>query len=256
MPFGRRPYLSSMRSIVHSVFRATPAWLLAGGLLLASCRSGPEETADMHEAGAPATMMAALHTLAEHSEALPTNGNLDLYFAQLIRENHRAAVSMSALELKQGQDPELRRIAQDIHKAHQQLILGLNSVIQRMLAQPPAFPEHTTQSHELEKLLEAATAGLHSAAHRNMAQAAGDKTPSDNYFERAAEDVGTGSIDRDYAALLIPHHQNSIALARAELEFGRDDSLQKTAYFILQDQQREIGQAQAWLKKHLAKAGN
>lgn len=224
--------------------------LLAGGLLLASCRSGPEEQADVHEAGPPATMMAALHTMADHSQALQPNGNLDLYFAQLMRENHRAAVSMSALELQQGQDPELRRVAQDIHQAHQQLVLGLDSAIQRIEAQPPTFPEHTIQSHELEKLLDTATTGLHPAAHRMMAQAEGDKTPSDGYFERTAEDAGTGSIDHDFAALLVPHHQNSIALARAELELGRDEALEKVTYLILQDQQREIDQVQAWLRQH------
>ena len=242
-----------MRSVVRSFFRSTPALFLAGGLLLAGCHSNPEETADVHEADAPATMMAALHTMADHSQALQSNGNLDRYFALLMRENHRAAVAMSALELKQGQDPALRRIAQDIHRAHHQFILSLDSAIQRIEAQAPTFPEHTTQSHELEKLLEAATTGLHPAAHRIIAQAEGDETPSDGYFERTAEDAGTGSTDRDYATLLIPHHQNSITLARAELELGRDESLQKTTYFILQDQQREIEQVQAWLKQHPVK---
>lgn len=123
---------------MHRVATALPpvaqALLLASGLLLGSCRSGTDEPADVHEPGAPATMMAALHTMAEHSKALSPGTNLDLYFAQLVRENHRAAVSMSALELKQGHDPELRRIAQDIHHAHQQLILGLHSAIQRIEA--------------------------------------------------------------------------------------------------------------------------
>lgn len=239
-----------MQRVATSFCRTAHALVLASGLLLVGCRSGSEEQADVHEVGPPATMMAALHTMTDHSQALQPNGNLDLCFALLMRENHRAAVSMSALELKQGQDPELRRIAQNIHRAHQQLILGLDSAIQRIQAQPPAFPDRTTQSERLTRLLEAATNGLHDAAHQNMAQAAGDQTPSDGYFERAAEDAGTGSIDRDYAALLIPHHQNSMALARAELELSRDESLQKVAYFILQDQQREIEQAQAWLKQH------
>lgn len=254
MPLVQRHYLSSMRCVAPSSCRTAHALLLAGALLLSSCRSGPDEQADVHEAGAPVTMMAALHTMADHSQALQPNVNLDLYFALLMRENHRAAVAMSALELKQGQDPELLRIAQDIHKAHQQLVLGLDSAIQRIQAQPPAFPDRTTQSERLTRLLEAATNGLHDAAHQTMAQTEGDKTPSDNYFERTAEDAGTGSIDRDYAALLIPHHQNSITLARAELELGRDDLLQKTAYFILQDQQREIEQVQAWLQQHPGKA--
>ena len=243
-----------MRSVASSFCCFAQPLLLVGGMLLCACHSSSKESADIHEAGAPATMMAALHTMAEHSQALPPNDNLDLYFALLMRENHRAVVSMSALELKQGKDPGLRRISQDIHRAHQQLIMGLDSAIQRIKAQPPAFPDRTTQSERLTRLLEAATNGLHDAAHQTMAQTEGDKTPSDNYFERTAEDAGTGSIDRDYAALLIPHHQNSITLARAELELGRDESLQKTAYFILQDQQREIVQAQAWLRQHPLKS--
>ena len=200
------------------------------------------------------SMMAALHTMAEHSQTLQPNGNLDLYFAQLMRENHRAAVSMSALELKQGQDPELRRIAQDIHHAHQQLILGLDSAIQRIEAQPPTFPDRTYQAEQLSRLLEAATAGLHPAAHRIIAKVEAGNDSLNHHHTPKQEDAGTGSIDHDYAALLVPHHQNSITLARGELELGRDESLQKTAYFILQDQQREIEQAQAWLKQHPVQA--
>jgi uncharacterized protein (DUF305 family) len=239
-----------MRSAVRSIFRPTPAWFLAGWLLLAGCRSGLEEQADIHEAGPPATMMAALHTMDDHSQTLQPNGNLDLYFAQLMRENHRAAVAMSALELKQGKDPELRRVAQDIHYNHQQLILGLDSAIQRIKALPPDFPDRTTQSERLSQLLEAATAGLHPAAHRIIARVEAGQDSLNHHHTPKQEDAGTGSIDRDYAALLIPHHQNSITLARAELELGRDESLQKVAYFILQDQQREIEQAQAWLRQH------
>nr|WP_279592450.1 DUF305 domain-containing protein [Hymenobacter defluvii] len=216
---------------------------------MAACRGKSAETADVHAPGAPATMMAALHTMAEHSQALPLGTNLDLYFARLMRENHRAAVSMSALELKQGHDPELRSIAQDIHRAHQQLILGLDSAIQRIQAQPPAYPDHTTQSHELEKLLAAATDGLHPAAHRIIAKVEAGSDSLNHHHTPKQEDAGTGSIDRDFAALLVPHHQNSMTLARAELELGRDEALQRVAYFILLDQQREIEQVQAWLRR-------
>ncbi|MFC7670553.1 DUF305 domain-containing protein [Hymenobacter humi] len=48
----------------------------------------------------------------------------------------------------------------------------------------------------------------------------------------------------------MPHHENSIALARAELELGRDEDLKKAAFLILIDQQREIDQVQAWLRQH------
>ncbi len=252
MLLGKRPPVFIRQHICAALQQAAYPVLLVGGLLLANCRSGPEETSDIHAAGAPATMMAALHTMAAHSKALPPGTDLDLYFAQLMRENHRAAVSMSALELQQGHDPELRRIAQDINQAHQQLVLGLDSAIARIQAQPPAFHDHTTRGERLSQLLEAATTGLHPAAHRSIARA----EPGTDTLTLVGpqQDVGTGSIDRDYAALLIPHHENSITLARAELELGRDEPLQRTAYFILRDQQLEIDQVRAWLSQHPPKA--
>jgi len=239
-----------MAKRVLLILRVSRPLLAAGLLLLSNCRSKTNEEADVHQPGAPASMMAALHTMAEHSQALLPGTDLDLYFARLMCENHRAAVSMSALELQQGHDPELRRIAQDIHRAHQRLVLGLDSAIARIKAQPAAFHDHTTQAERLSRLLEAATAGLHPAAHRSIAQAA---TGTDSVARRGnVKEVngGTGSIDHDYAAQLVPHHQNSITLARAELELGRDELLQRAAYFILRDQQREIEQVQAWLARH------
>lgn len=248
---------SYLRDVHHSSIgfpKSAKTLFLAGLALLSNCRSGPDETLDAHAPQAPATMMAPLHTMAQHAQALPLTSNLDLYFARLMRENHRAAVAMSALELQRGSDPALRPIAQDIHRAHQRLVVGLDSIITRIQAQPPAFPEHTTKSHELAKLLEAAIQGLPPAAHRVIGGAEGDATPRNDHREPPTENAGTGSIDRDYAALLVPHHENSIALARAELQFGRDEALQKAAFLVLQDQQREIEQVQTWLRQHPAKA--
>lgn len=227
--------------------------LLGSGLLLGSCRRGTDDGQDAHTAQVPSSMMAALHTMAQHSKALPPGDNLDLYFALLMRENHQAAVSMSALELRQGRDPVLQSIAKDIYQTHRRLVLGLDSAIARIRALPPSYPEHTSQSHQLVNLLDAATKGLHPAAHRMVAGAdSGQVLPSRPGPEDALP-ASTGSTDRDYAALLVPHHQNSIALARAELQLGRDEQLQRAAYLVLLDQQREIDQVQAWLRQDSAR---
>ncbi|MCI1189760.1 DUF305 domain-containing protein [Hymenobacter sp. DH14] len=243
-----------MAKLIFLIFHVSRLLVVACGLLLSSCRGKTEEAADVHQLDPPASMMAALHVMAEHSQALRPNGNLDLYFALLMRENHRAAVAMSALELQRGQDPVLRSIAKDIHRAHQQLIPGLDSAIARIRALPPEFPDHTFQAERLSQLLEAATAGLHPAAHRIIARTEGDNLPPTAPTQHTVENASTGDIDRDYAALLLPHHENSITLARAELELGRDDELIKVAYLILLDQQREIDQVQGWLRQHPAKA--
>ena len=226
------------------------ALLLAGTLLLGGCSGRADQTNGTGVAALPTNMMGALHSMAQTSLALPPTGELDVYFAQLMRENHRAAVAMSALELQQGRDPALRQLAEELNHAHQQLILGLDSAIRRLQARPAGFPEHTVGSEQFAKLLSAATEGLSPAAHQTITQAEGGPGSPNLGLREYHEDAGTGSIDRDFAVLLVPHHQNSIQLAQAELEYGQDKDLEKAAYLIIRDQQREINQAQAWLAQH------
>ena len=234
--------------------RAVASVVLALALLTGGCHGSADDTNGTGINELPPSMMAALHTMVQRSRALPLTDNLDLYFALLLRENHRAAVAMSALELNQGQDRALRTAADHINHDHQQLILRLDSAIRRLQALPPAFPEHTMQSERFSRLLDAATSGLHPAAHRTIARLEAGADSLHAHSNPQQEDAGTGSIDRDFAALLIAHHQNSLTLARAELELGRDEELQQIAYLVLQDQQREIDQVRAWLYQHPEKA--
>ena len=50
----------------------------------------------------------------------------------------------------------------------------------------------------------------------------------------------TGDADADFAAMMIPHHQGAIAMAEAELRYGRNERLRRIAQEIIVDQQQEI----------------
>ncbi|MHC2018153.1 CopM family metallochaperone [Methylobacterium sp. CM6247] len=50
----------------------------------------------------------------------------------------------------------------------------------------------------------------------------------------------SGDPDRDFAAMMIPHHQGAIDMAKAELAFGRNPILRRLAQGILVEQQQEI----------------
>jgi hypothetical protein len=50
----------------------------------------------------------------------------------------------------------------------------------------------------------------------------------------------TGDADRDFARMMIPHHQGAIDMAVAELRYGRDERLRRLAQEIVVDQQQEI----------------
>ena len=50
----------------------------------------------------------------------------------------------------------------------------------------------------------------------------------------------TGDPDRDFAAMMIPHHQGAIDMAKVQLQFGRDPILRRLAQGIIVEQQQEI----------------
>jgi Cu/Ag efflux protein CusF len=55
-----------------------------------------------------------------------------------------------------------------------------------------------------------------------------------------------GDPDRDFATLLIAHHEDLIFLARTQLEHGADEQLRRVAQKILDEQQRQISELKEW----------
>lgn len=63
----------------------------------------------------------------------------------------------------------------------------------------------------------------------------------------------TGDTDRDFVAMMIPHHQGAIDMAKAELAGGKDPEIRRLARDIVAAQEREIRQMKAWQTRHPAK---
>ncbi len=50
----------------------------------------------------------------------------------------------------------------------------------------------------------------------------------------------TGDVDRDFVAMMVPHHQGAIEMAMAELRHGRNEQLRRLAQEIIVTQGQEI----------------
>jgi uncharacterized protein (DUF305 family) len=92
----------------------------------------------------------------------------------------------------------------------------------------------TTYKHVNPSPQEATPAGTAGQSfHRAMAEA----------MDRMIKDMAirhTGDPDRDFAAMMIPHHQGAIDMAKVQLQFGRDAILRRLAQAIIVEQQQEI----------------
>jgi uncharacterized protein (DUF305 family) len=52
----------------------------------------------------------------------------------------------------------------------------------------------------------------------------------------------TGDVDDDFVALMVPHHQSAVDMARIYLKSGRDPELRRLAETIVATQETEIRQ--------------
>ena len=50
----------------------------------------------------------------------------------------------------------------------------------------------------------------------------------------------SGDADRDFVALMVPHHRGAIEMARTELRHGHNEQLRRIAQGIIVTQQQEI----------------
>jgi hypothetical protein len=50
----------------------------------------------------------------------------------------------------------------------------------------------------------------------------------------------TGDVDRDFVAMMVPHHQGAIDIAKAFLRYGHNEQLRRMAQEIVVTQQQEI----------------
>ena len=165
------------------------------------------------------SMMSMMQNMMDQMKTIQTSGNPDNDFAALMKAHHLGALEMAQMQVAKGADPQLKQMAQKMINDQQKEIAELNTFLS-------GHPAHGGGD------------GFHKEAMGIMNNMKMDMDHS-------------GSIDRQFAQMMIPHHQTAIDMSRAYIKAGaHEEKLKIMANNIISAQQKEIKDLQAWLEKN------
>src|SRR5246127_1911047 len=234
--------LKSRRELITSFVAAavvTAVGFAIGWATLASAedrsrRSSAAEAAFLKENDAAMTKMM-------NDMAVKPTSDVEHDFVAMMAPHHQGAIDMSEAELRYGHNEQLRRIAQNI-------VVG---ELQEIAAMRAASGEKLTPT---EATLAASFAGTAAGVGFSSPGPADNVPPSlkrerpflaqnDAAMTKMMNDMTikpTGNIDRDFVAMMVPHHQGAIEMAQAELRYGSEAQLRNLPPGIVVGQIQQI----------------
>ena len=107
------------------------------------------------------------------------------------------------------------------------VILAVLLVVSASQAQPP-------HQHEVSPSQGAPSAGTAVESFTSLMMQAMER------MHRDMNIVPSGDPDRDFAAMMIPHHKGAVDMAKVELQFGKNPVLRRLAQGIIVEQLQDI----------------
>jgi uncharacterized protein (DUF305 family) len=158
-------------------------------------------------------MMGAMHSMT-------ITGDFDVDFANMMIGHHQGAIDMAQIELSQGKDATMKAKAQDIISKQQKEQQEFKDFVQTYKPSGMKYGEA-----DMQKLMSTMTENMKSMQM-------------------------SGDVDKDFATMMIPHHQDGIDMAKLEIKHGMSDKMKKIAENVIADQTKEIEEFKTWLSSN------
>ena len=165
-------------------------------------------------------MMAPMNNMMAKMKDMKMTGDFDYDFANMMISHHQAAIEMAQVELQKGTDAALKTMAQGMITAQQSEIVAFQDILKDYKVPPNANETH---------------------AHGKMTES------MDMMMKHMSESKMTGNVDKDFAQMMIHHHEAAVKMGEDEISQGKNAALKRMAQKIVQDQTKEIADLKTWL---------
>ncbi len=164
------------------------------------------------------SMMTMMNSMMDNMKTMQSSGNPDNDFASMMKAHHLGAIEMAQMEVAKGTDAQMKQMAQKMIDDQQKEVSEFNTFL---------------SGHN---------------AHGG----------GDAFFKEAMSKMNnmkmdidhSGSMDKQFAQMMVPHHQSAIDMSKAYIKSGaHEEKLKTMSNNIISSQQKEISELKAWLDK-------
>lgn len=165
------------------------------------------------------SLMGMMNLNMQQIKSTVSTGHPDHDFAAVMKLHHQGAIQMSELELAQGQDSTMKEMARKSMEEQNKEIAILDKYLS-------GHGDHKGGDTLHRKLIDVINSSPMNMDH-------------------------SGTIDRQFASMMIPHHQQAIDMSKAYLNTNPQvQELKSLANKIIESQEKEIKELQNWLNKN------
>lgn len=162
-------------------------------------------------------MMNSMNSMMDKMSNMKMGGDFDMDYASMMIEHHQGALDMSNIELSKGADEKMKARAQAIITKQTADIAKLKEFVQTY---KPSGMKHG--EGDMEKMHTEMKTGMKAIQM-------------------------SGNTDKDFATMMISHHEGGMKMSQAQIKNGMSASLKDMAKKGISHETKEIGEFKTWL---------
>ncbi len=166
-------------------------------------------------------LISSMNKMMDKMTSMQMSGDFDMDFANTMIEHHQGAIDMSEAEIKSGKDEKMKAMAQNIISMQKEEQSKLKDIVKNSKPMKMDMGKHDELSKEM-----------------------------DNMKADMGKMQMTGNTDKDFAMMMISHHESAVKMSKDELSHGMNAKLKQMAKKGIEDQTKEISEFKSWMSSN------